>query len=512
MASRAAENVSLELQRAELETVLRSELFSRAPTLANLLSYLCEKTFAGESAQIKEYSIAVDVFGRRDSFDQDVDSIVRVQANRLRKRLAEYYASEGAKHRVQISVPVGQYVPQFGEKQIQAGQEVAPAEVPIQTRVSRRPLWLAIAIVLVIALGVLMTYFMRQAERRVAINTSRTIELPPEAPVGPPVGDEIRMLAGSTRNYVDRSGKTWIADADFTGGAAVHSSTRIIWRTQDPEIYRNSRQGDFRYDIPLKPGNYELRLHFAETYYGPEDLGGGGEGSRVISVIANGKPLLNNFDVVADAGGSRTADVKVFTDITPDSDGILHLSFASVQGGRGMLSAIEILPGAAGRVRPVRMVTRDSAYYSNDSRWWSPDDYFKGGQVASREDSVVGTDDAELYESERWGNFSYAIPVPAGKYTVILHFIERRFGPNNRDKYFGPPHDPNAAAGARIFSVYCNGKAVVRDLDIFKEAGENRPLLRTISGLEPNAQGKLVLDFVPTRDYATVSAIEVIPE
>ena len=116
MASKAAENISLELQRAELEAVLRSELFSRAPTLAHLLSYLCEKTFAGESGQIKEYSIAVDVFGRRDSFDQDVDSIVRVQANRLRKRLAEYYAAEGATHRVQICVPVGQYVPQFEEK------------------------------------------------------------------------------------------------------------------------------------------------------------------------------------------------------------------------------------------------------------------------------------------------------------------------------------------------------------------------------------------------------------
>src|ERR1700759_582101 len=113
MASKAAEVVSLELQRAELESVLRSELFSRAPTLAHLLSYLCEKSFAGESSQIKEYSIAVDVFGRRDSFDQDVDSIVRVQANRLRKRLAEYYAGEGAAHKLHITIPVGQYVPRF---------------------------------------------------------------------------------------------------------------------------------------------------------------------------------------------------------------------------------------------------------------------------------------------------------------------------------------------------------------------------------------------------------------
>src|SRR5579871_5178162 len=162
MASKAAENISLELQRAELETVLRSELFSRAPTLAHLLSYLCEKTFAGESGQIKEYSIAVDVFGRRDSFDQDVDSIVRVQANRLRKRLAEYYAAEGATHRVQICIPVGQYVPQFEEKSVPVPVEVpALAEPGAAKRFTRRPLWLVLAIVALVLVGTAITYLVR---------------------------------------------------------------------------------------------------------------------------------------------------------------------------------------------------------------------------------------------------------------------------------------------------------------------------------------------------------------
>src|SRR5271169_1490568 len=90
-----AETVSWEAERAELQAVLQSHLFTRSPTLTHLLSYLCEKTFAGESAQIKEYSVGLDVFDRLDSFDQDTDSIVRVQANRLRKRLSDYYASEG---------------------------------------------------------------------------------------------------------------------------------------------------------------------------------------------------------------------------------------------------------------------------------------------------------------------------------------------------------------------------------------------------------------------------------
>jgi len=113
MTTGSAESVDRELERAELATLLEAKEFVRAPKLANLLSYLCEKFFAGEANQIKEYSIALEVFQRKTSFDQDSDSIVRVEANRLRKRLAEYYAGEGASHQVRITIPVGQYVPKF---------------------------------------------------------------------------------------------------------------------------------------------------------------------------------------------------------------------------------------------------------------------------------------------------------------------------------------------------------------------------------------------------------------
>ena len=99
----------------------------------------------------------------------------------------------------------------------------------------------------------------------------------------------------------------------FDGGTAMKSSVQQIWRTQNPDFYRTSREGQFRYAIPLKKGIYELRLHFAETVYDPESGGGDGEGSRLMTVRANGKTLLTRFDIVADAGASRTADVKVFT-------------------------------------------------------------------------------------------------------------------------------------------------------------------------------------------------------
>ena len=116
----AAKPVSADAERAELKAVLASQLFARSPTLAHFLAYLCERKFSGEAERIKEYSIALEAFGRPPSFDQDTDSIVRVQANRLRKRLAEYYASEGAGHALQIAIPVGQYVPVF--------QAFSPAE------------------------------------------------------------------------------------------------------------------------------------------------------------------------------------------------------------------------------------------------------------------------------------------------------------------------------------------------------------------------------------------------
>jgi hypothetical protein len=225
-----------------------------------------------------------------------------------------------------------------------------------------------------------------------------------------------------------------------------------------------------------------------------------------MTVLVNGQPLLHDFDVLADSGGDRTAEVKVFTDVSPASDGQLHLSFSAVKGGSGMLSAIEILPGIRGRIRPVRIVARDVPYYSNDSHWWSPDAFFKGGQLSGSQEAATDTDDPEFYETERWGHFSYAIPVAPGRYSVTLHFIEHHAGAGQSADGPGTPSED------RVFNVFCNGKTILANLNISRQAGENRPLARKVKGLEPNAQGKLLLEFVPVTGYATVTAIEVVPE
>src|SRR3954454_10833318 len=104
-----------QLERAELDAVLRSGILNRAPNLASFLRYVCERYFEGQADQIKEYCIAVEALGRGPDFDQKKDSIVRVEAHRLRRRLAEYYKGPGASHSVHIVIPNGQYAPQFLE-------------------------------------------------------------------------------------------------------------------------------------------------------------------------------------------------------------------------------------------------------------------------------------------------------------------------------------------------------------------------------------------------------------
>ncbi|MGB6609791.1 MAG: hypothetical protein WBE63_08630, partial [Acidobacteriaceae bacterium] len=142
----------LEAWREELRVLLEARAFRQAPTLARLLEYLCEKRFAGESNQIKEYSIGVEVFRRGAAFDQETDSIVRVEVNRLRKRLAEYYAGEGAVHPLRIVIPVGQYVPNF---QTVVAEAVVGAGAQTQVRPWFRPrvAWVAGLVVAAVVLS-----------------------------------------------------------------------------------------------------------------------------------------------------------------------------------------------------------------------------------------------------------------------------------------------------------------------------------------------------------------------
>jgi hypothetical protein len=510
-------------EKQELERVLNSGIFHRAPNLALLLTYVCSKHFEGTAEQIKEYNIAVDALGRPPDFDQKRDSIVRVEAHRLRKRLREYYEAEGADHDVHIDIPPGQYAPLFHLKGSPAEESANPAvEVPDRASLPQqepallsevaphgasaaavpavkgsRITLFALALLLIFCTGGVALW--KAPVRKTLLGTAAAATVTPLTAGS----DEIRILAGHLgADYTDRLGHVWRSDRYFQGGTVFETVDHPIFGTREPRIYQSRREGAFEYTIPLAAGAYELRLHFAETLYGENNLAGGGEASRVFNVLINGKEVLHEFDVINEAGAS-TADVRAFKDVTPGPDGKVHIKFEPFSNPP-ILCAIEITPGIAGAFRPIRMIALDRPYTDKQGHVWEPDRYARGGQLVLRTKRVDDAADPELFHGERYGNIKYVIPVPPGRYGVTIYSAETWFGP-------GAP--AGGGAGSRVFDILSNGVVLRRGFDVFKEArGAGRPATFTAHGLEPDAQGKLIIALVPTRNYACVNAMEVIDE
>ena len=124
---------------------------------------------------------------------------------------------------------------------------------------------------------------------------------------------------------------------------------------------------------------------------------------------------------------------------------------------------------------------------------WAADQYFSGGKTYAAGNSIAGTTDDALYQTERYGNpFSYAIPVPNATYDVVLHFAEI---------YWSSP-------GSRVFSVSLEGNPVEAGIDLVGEAGANTAVTRTYPVTV--SDGVLDIAFSASIDNAKVSAIEVI--
>ncbi len=516
-------------ERAEVEAVLRSGIFHRAPMVASFFRYVCERYFEGEADKVKEYNIGVEALGRPVTFDQKKDSIVRVEAHRLRKLLSEYYAMEGANHVVQITVPPGQYAPRFLlkesvslEEDAQAPQDaaaptvaLAPSEIIPASRMlqslgpgnsglvavlparSRRFTWLALSVLFLASVTYIAVWF----------RTHKRFAPQQEVWVGSwePVEGEVRFLAGSHAGpFHDRQGRVWQADRYYNGGVSFTVPPgRAYDALPDPAFVHSFRQGTFRYDIPLVPGAYELRLYFIETQFGEGNPGGGPVNARTFRVNLNGKPLLDLFDALTEAGAPNRLHTRVFRDVSPAEDGKLHLAFQPMNEAPAFLSALEILPTSPGHVRPIRIVAQRNNVVDAEGALWQADQYAVGGTQVDRT-TFANEPERMLYQGERYGNFAYHIPVADGKYRVRLHFAETYFGTKL-------PYARNNQASPRIFNVFANGVALLRNFDVANEAGgPNLPLVKVFENLEPNAQGMIVLEFIPVHNYAEVNAIEVV--
>jgi Malectin domain len=530
---RAVETRHWECERAELERVLTSHAFRRAPGLVKTLSYLTERLFAGDP-NITEYRIAVEGLGRKPNFDPLQDSIVRVNVHALRKRLHDYYFSEGREHEVQIVLSGGSYVPsfvhrsdglleeaaqwesQFGPPNNSGGMndlhfttehESAEAAGPVKVRSRWKFIgggeWLW---VLVLAVLVAITWSAARWYYGSQIDNMRRL-----TGIGAPAAYSggfkldaardfaIRILAGDRAGkYTDHSDQVWLPDHYFTGGTSFSHPDHAILRTLDPSIYTAGREGDFRYDIPVSPGLYEVHLFFAETE--------GAKANDRWTCFAFNQGARQCVDVDEDAGGLDTATEKIYRDIRPASDGEIHIHFIRQRYNAfpfrdSILNALEIVPGLPGKMRPIRFTTNSASLIDRQGRLWLADHYFGEGQTTPRFPPSDSEIDPDLFRSERYGHFTYAIPVArGGLYSVKVYLREGWFGPQNA----------GGTAGSRVFDLYCNGVTLLKDFDILRESHlQNHEIIKQFNDIEPSPMDKLDLEFVPIANYAVVNAIEV---
>jgi hypothetical protein len=121
------------------------------------------------------------------------------------------------------------------------------------------------------------------------------------------------------------------------------------------------------------------------------------------------------------------------------------------------------LPVAAALQGDVRINAGGAQFTDPEGQTWSADRCFLGGFVYSINRPISGTPAQTLFQTERSGNFSYRIPVAAGRFRVTLYFSEI---------FFNTP-------GKRVFSVHAEGKPVLAMLDIFRSAGADAAVEKT---------------------------------
>jgi hypothetical protein len=496
MATNALSAVS-EAERAEFESVLRSRVLRRSPGVLRIAEYIAKKYLDGQAEEIKEYNIAVDGLGKPPDFDPKRDSIVRVEAHRLRKKLDEFYRTEGSDHILRLVIDTGNYVPRFEAAQ-EPGIEVLPDRAleeypaaivapPQQVTVNAAPLhgykWLFRA-----GIGVISAL----------VAVMAVYSLWPSHP--PNVPEPVFLLMGMPAKVTtvgESSGIVWGGDRWFRGGTVLYCDPP--YPVTPDTSHAGQRAGNFDYDIPLADIPWEMRL-----YFGPR----AGEGENVspvahgFDVFANGVKLLSAQDPQVEGDAPDRPRVRVFRDIRPGPDHLLHISF---RNGRktAYVNAISLVPGQTGRLSPIRLISRATPWIDKDGNAWNPDgEYVTGGRLKVSTKPDAGAFDRNFMMGERYGTFSYAIPVAKGTYTLKLYFVE---------SWWGPGYAGGGGVGKRRFDVYAERQPLLQDFDIFREAG-HKPLVKEFHGLKPNADGYIDLSFVPRANYAAVNAAELVEE
>jgi Flp pilus assembly protein TadD len=152
-----APEVSPEAVQAQLERILASKGLIHSERLSRFLKFVVVETLAGRGDQLKEQVLGWEVFGRGESFDPRIDTVVRVEAHRLRAKLKQYYAAAGREDAVLIELPKGSYAPAFSRR-------TAPRRAAWRR-------WMPLALAAVVAAGLLAGWALTRSRRERAPDT-----------------------------------------------------------------------------------------------------------------------------------------------------------------------------------------------------------------------------------------------------------------------------------------------------------------------------------------------------
>lgn len=214
--------------------------------------------------------------------------------------------------------------------------------------------------------------------------------------------------------------------------------------------------------------------------------GGSGNVSVATSSGCPWTSLSNHSWIVITSNAKTTGSGTTYFSVSPNTNGSTRTGTLSIAGKVFTVSQ----SGASGEIA-FALNAGGQVYTDKAGVRYSADTYYQSGRTWKTDSSIAETEDDELHKSSRYGNFSYAVPIPNGNYVVTLKFAEIYWSSANR----------------RIFNVKVGGQEVIRNLDLFAKVGKNRAYDVTI----PVSVNDRVLriEFVPIKDNAKISAILV---